>query len=167
MFAQPEKSGSLVLTATGGVVGLAGVVFLGLGLWGRRETRNALARERIELPVENGRPAAHVTSASAVRTAAEFIRVNTLAATGDRTYAEIEPYLDAERRPTSDRAQAATDERTGAPVENPDHALWIQSTTLQSALQQAYIAFRLSELTVGLGAAFVIAGLGLAAAGRR
>lgn len=166
MSAHSTGRGSLVLTATGAAVGLAGVAFLGTGLWGRRETRGALARERIELPVENG-SASRVTSASAVRTAAEFIRRNTLAATGGRTYAEIEPYLDADRKPTSDRAHAALDERTGAPVENPAHALWIQSTTLQAALQQAYIAFRLSELTVGLGAAFVTAGLGLAAAGRR
>jgi hypothetical protein len=157
---------SLVLTATGAAVGLAGVAFLGTGLWGRRETRSALARERIELPGETG-SASSVITASAVRSAAEFIRRNTLAATGDRTYAEVEPYLDAERKPTSDRALAALNERTGAPVENADHALWIQSTTLQAALQQAYIAFRLSELTVGLGAAFVAAGLGLTAAGRR
>ena len=52
-------------------------------------------------------------------------------------------------------------------MENPDHELWIQSTTLQSALLQAYMAFRLSELTVALGAALAAAGVGLAAAGHR
>ena len=167
MVAHDDGKASLVLTATGAVVGLAGAAFIGTGLWGRRETRCALARERIELPVEDGGSASRLLTAPAVRTASELIRRNTLAATGDRTYAEIEPYLDAERKPTADQAHAALDERTGAPVENPDHALWIQSTTLQAALQQAYIAFRLSELTVALGAAFIAAGLGLAAAGRR
>jgi hypothetical protein len=95
---------------------------------------------------------------------AEFIRQNTIEATGGHTYAETDPYLDAEAKPTSDASQAAKDERTGAPLENPDHDLWIQSTTLQTALMQAYVAFRMSELTIGLGICFSLAGLGLVAA---
>ena len=148
-------------------MGLIGAAFVGVGLWGRRETSRALARERIEDPAGSAQSAAPVTTAAAARSAAELIRRNTLAATGDRTYAEIDPYLDPEGRPTSDAAAAAKDERTGAPVENPDHDLWIQSTTLQSALLQAYMAFRLSDLTVALGAALSVAGVGLVAAGRR
>lgn len=94
---------------------------------------------------------------------AELIRQNTVEATGGRTYAEIDPYVDAEGNTTTDAERAAKDERTGGPVENPEHALWIQSTTLQTALMQAYTAFRLSELTVALGASFVAVGIGLAA----
>lgn len=98
---------------------------------------------------------------------AEFIRRNTVDAAGGRTYAETDPYVDAGGRPTPDRGLAAKDERTGQPVENPDHALWIQSTALQTALMQAYVALRLAELTVALGASFAAAGAGIAAAGRR
>ena len=165
MIVRSDGSGPHALTAsTGAALGLIGAVFVGVGLWGRRETSRALARERVEDPAGNGQ---RVTSAAAARSAAELIRRNTLAATGERTYAEIDPYLDADGRPTSDAADAAKDERTGAPVENPDHDLWIQSTTLQSALLQAYMAFRMSDLTIALGAALAVAGLGLAAAGRR
>jgi hypothetical protein len=164
MIARPDAGESLVLTATGAAVGLAGVAFIGVGLWGRREARQALAREHIASPADAGRP---VTTAPAARSLAEFIRHNTLEATGGRTYAEIHAYVDAEGKPTPDGASAAKDGLTGQPLENPDHDLWIQSTTLQSALMQGYMALRLSELTVALGAAFVAAGAGLATAGRR
>jgi hypothetical protein len=97
---------------------------------------------------------------------AEVIRARTLSAAGGLTYAETPSYLGVDGAPTSDASQALRDERTGAPVESPDHALWIQSTTLQSALMQAYLAFRLAELTAALGAAFVAVGAGLGAAGR-
>jgi hypothetical protein len=148
------------------VVGLAGLVFIGTGLWGRREVRQALARERIVHP---GLPEgdAQVTSAGRARSLAELIRQSTIDATGGRTYAEIEPYLDTRGRPTADSESAARDERTGRPLVNPDAALWIQSTTLQNALMQAYIAFRVSESTTALGGVLVAAGAGLAAAGRR
>ena len=166
MIAPSDDSRSLLLTATGAALGLVGAVFVGVGLWGRRETKRALARERIEDPVGGSRAGARVTTASAARSAAEFIRRNTLAGTGERTYSEIEPYLDAEGNPTSETSSAAKDDRTGGPVENPDHDLWIQSTTLQGALLQAYMAFRVAELTIAVGAAFVVTGVGLAAAGR-
>ena len=108
-----------------------------------------------------------MTSAGRARSLAEFIRQSTVDATAGRTYAEIQPYLDAGGAPTADTAIAARDERTGQPLANPDASLWIQSTTLQTALMQAYIAFRVSESTAALGAALVTAGAGLAAASRR
>lgn len=149
-------------SAAGAVAGLAGVGLVGVGLWARREARQALARERIV-----GVADAPVTTARAARALAEMIRANTLEATGGLTYAEVEPYLDPEGNPTSDAARALTDERTKEPVESPHHDLWIQSTTLQTALMQAYVAFRLAELTVALGASFIAVGAGLASAGGR
>ena len=154
-------------TATGLAVGFAGVGFVGVGFWGRREVTRALARERVVGDSDANAQHALVASARRARSMAELIRRNTLEATGGRTYAEIDPYLDADGSTTSDAERAAKDERTGAPIENPEHALWIQSTTLQTALMQAYTAFRLSELTVALGASFVAVGIGLAAMGRR
>jgi hypothetical protein len=82
-------------------------------------------------------PGAAVTTASAARAPVEAMRESTLTATGGKTR------------------------------ESPEHALWIQSTALQTALVQAYLAQRLAELTVGLGALFVGIGGGLAAAARR
>ena len=97
----------------------------------------------------------------------ELIRRNTIEATGGRTYSEIDPYLDEHGAPTSDVERAASDERTGGRLENPEHALWLQSTTLQTALMQAYMGFRLAELTVAVGVAFCAVGAGLAALGYR
>jgi hypothetical protein len=167
MTARADATASTLPTVTGLAVGMAGLGFIGVGLWARRDVRRALAQERIVGPADGGRPAAPVTDASGARAMAEFIRRNTVGAAGGRTYAETEPYVDAGGKPTPDRGLAAKDERTGQPVENPDHALWIQSTALQTALMQAYVALRLAELTVALGASFAAAGAGIAAAGRR
>lgn len=56
---------------------------------------------------------------------------------------------------------------TGEPVQNPAQALWLQSSTLQTALMQAYLAQRMAELSVGLGTVLVGVGTGLAAVTRR
>lgn len=80
MFARRDGARSLVPTATGAAVGLAGAVFVGVGLWARRETRRALEREHVAGP-----EAAPVTTAASVRATAELIRAHTLAATGGRT----------------------------------------------------------------------------------
>jgi hypothetical protein len=79
----------------------------------------------------------------------------------------VPSYLDPEGSPTGDAALALRDELTGKPVDNPDVRLWLQATTLQTALMQAYLAFRLAELTAGLGGALVAVGAGLSAGGRR
>jgi hypothetical protein len=141
---------------------LAGLGVFGLGLWARRDVRRGLRRERIVAP--GGTP---VESASAARALAETIREQTLEATGGRTYAETEPYLAADGSATSDAASAMLDPATDRPAQNPDVDLWIQSTTLQTALMQAYMAFRLSDLMLGLGGALALAGTGIASAARR
>ena len=142
---------------------LAGVGFTAMGIRARRDVRRALEQERVgsDLVGSTGL----VTTAAGARAVAELIRRNTLKATGGRTYAETPAYLDAEGTPTDDAAHAAKDGR-GRPVENPDHELWVQSTALQSALLQAYMAFRVAELTLALGASFVAVGVGLAGAAR-
>ena len=167
MLAGVKSRGLTAPTAAGFGVGLAGVVFTLAGLWARREVGHALAEERILDPQRAGSTDQLVTTGAAARSMAEFIRKNTLAATSGRTYAETDAYVDEGGTPTSDVERAVRDERTGTPIEHPDHALWIQSTTLQTALMQAYVASRLAELTVALGASFVAVGIGLAAAGRR
>ncbi len=139
----------------------AGLGLLGLGLWARRDVRRGLVRERIVTPGGEA-----VVDAGAARLLAETIREATLSSTGGRTYGETPSYVDQEGRPTADRGLAATDSLTGAPVANPQAALWITSTTLQTALMQAYLAQRLAELTTGLGAVLVGVGAGIAAARR-
>ena len=148
-------------TAAGAGVVVAGLAIAGAGLWARRDVKRGLARERIV------GPGGAVTGAASARSLAETIREQTLESTGGRTYAETDTYLAADGSATSDEAGAMVDETTGKPVANPDVDLWIQSTTLQTALMQAYMAFRLSDLMLGLGGALALAGAGIAAAGRR
>jgi hypothetical protein len=154
--------------ATTGVgVVLSGVCLFGVGLWARRDIRRALARERINAPVGAGGASRPVTSASAARGLAELIRDQTLASTDGRTYAETDEYLAADGSTTGDASLAMRDEATGVPVRNPDVDLWLRATTLQTALMQAYLAFRLAELMIALGGSLVLAGIGLGAAGKR
>jgi hypothetical protein len=129
--------------------------------------RRALAQERITGTGDMRPPNAPVTSAPAARALAEVIRRQTVRATGGRTYSETDQFLSREGGCTSDPSVALTDDRTGRPVTNPDYELWIRSTTLQSALMQAYLAFRLADLTTALGGALLAAGAGVAAAARR
>jgi hypothetical protein len=98
---------------------------------------------------------------------AVLIRERTVEATGGRTYAETDEYLGPQGITTSDEASALRDERTGLPIANPDVTLWVQSTALQTALMQAYMAFRLADLTLALGGALTAAGVGIGAAGLR
>ena len=150
---------------SGIVVGTAGLAFLAVGVWARRTVEAALARENIVSTPDANPPSAPVRSAEAARSLAEVIRSRALAAAGGRTYAETEAYVDADGAPTSDADAARLDERTGAPVENPDHALWLQATALETALMQAYLAFRLADLTIALGGTLVVAGAGTTALG--
>ena len=159
----PRSAATLVRWSGIGTA-LAGAGLVSVGLWARREVRSTLARERIFSSSGTDAESVPVTSGTAARSLAEVIRRSTLESTGGRTYAEAEPYLDSDRRPTSDRARAVVDERTGQPVENPEHALWLQATTLQTGLMQAYMGSRIAELTIGLGAVLIAAGTGITAA---
>jgi hypothetical protein len=143
----------------GAVVCLVGLGLVGVGLWARRDVTRTLVRERIVFG-PGGKP---VVSAAAARSLAESIRESTLETTGGRTYSETPAYVGADGVPTSDTSLAAREDGTGRPVENPHVALWLQATTLQTALMQAYLAYRLAELTTGLGASLAIVGAGLAA----
>lgn len=157
---------SAVARTSGAVVSLAGLGLVGAGLWARREVRAGLARERIVGTPDARPPSAPVTTGTAARSMSEVIRRRTLDAAGGRTYAETPAYVGEDGEGTSDAALALKD-ATGQPVEHPDHALWIQSTTLQTALMQAYLASRLADLTIGLGAALLAVGAGLGAAAER
>jgi hypothetical protein len=146
-------------SASGAAVGLVGLGLVGIGLWARRDVARTLARERIVF----GPDRKPVVSAATARALAESIRASTLETTGGRTYSETPSYVGIDGEPTFDLSLAARDDGTGRSVENPHVGLWMQATTLQTALMQAYLAFRLAELTAGLGATLAVVGAGLAA----
>lgn len=104
---------SSVPVVTGVAVGRAGLGFVGAGLWARRDVARALALEHILSTPDAKSPSAPVTTAVAARSMAEVIRHRTLEATGGRTHAETETFVDADGNPTSDEALALKDERAG------------------------------------------------------
>lgn len=162
-----QSEQNLVAAGAGTGVALVGLGLVGVGLWARRDVRQALAEEHIVGTGSMKPPNAPVTSAEAARSLAAVIRERTVAAAGGKTYAETPEYLARDGGTTSDQEQALVSEATGLPVHNPAYDLWVTSTTLQSALMQAYLAFRIADLTAGLGATLALAGVGIAAAGRR
>jgi hypothetical protein len=93
-----------------------------------------------------------VTSAAAAPALAETIRSRTLAAAGGRTYAETDEFLASGGGTTADAAAALVSEATGQPVHNPTYELWVTSTTLQTALLQAYLSFSFVLAGAGIGA---------------
>jgi hypothetical protein len=153
-----------LVVAAGGGAALAGAGIAGVGVWAHRESRRTLARERIVVDDSGARRL--VDGPRAARALAAMIRDGTLESTQGRTYAETAEYLAADGTPTSDAAAALEDPLTGTPVRNPEADLWVRSTSLQTALNQAYLAFRLADLMVGVGLALVATGVGLAAAAR-
>jgi hypothetical protein len=163
--------GAFVRSTTAGLTGAgvaaAGLGMIAVGLWARREVARALEQERIVGTSDMTPPNAPVTSAAAARALAETIRSRTVAAAGGRTYAETDEFLAPDGGTTSDASAALVSEATGRPVHNPTYELWVTSTTLQTALMQAYLSFKLADLTAGLGLVLVLAGAGIGASSCR
>lgn len=137
------------------------------GAWAHRDVRRALERERVAGiggAVPAGKP---IRSAADARAMAETIREKTLEATGGVTYAEAPSFVTADGVATGSAADAAQHPVTGAPMRNPDVDLWLQSMTLQSALMQAYMGFRVAELTAAIGTCLGALGVGVALTARR
>jgi hypothetical protein len=154
-------------TAAGASLGAVGAACAVAGARAYRDVRTTLERERVT-GVGGGVPVGTaVRDPASARAMAETIRCRTLDTTEGRTYAEVSSYVDAEGQPTRDRASALVDERTGTPLRNPEVDLWLQSMTLQSALMQAYAGFRVAQLTMAVGGALALAGLGVARTGAR
>ena len=152
--------------AVGLGLGAVGAAMIGVGAKARRDVRDALSREQITAVGGMAHPGAPGRSPATRGSLAEVIRSATIEAAGGLTYSETPPFLDSGGQPTADAERALNDQHTGQPVQNPSYELWIRSTTLQSALMQAYVGFRVAEFTAAVGAAFALAGLGLAVAGR-
>ena len=100
------------------------------------------------------------TSGSEAEAFAAVIRKHTLESTGGQTYAEMDRFLDANGKPTSDEAAAAKDPKTGEPVENGARNLWVTSTALSTALNTAYFAERVATFAIVMGIAMLLTGVG-------
>ena len=106
--------------------------------------------------VYQGKPLAEAKLPDALLWQREIIREHTLTSTKGLTFAEMPRTI-----PKLDEAGNQIIGEDGKPVMmlNAARDIWTQSTTLQSALLQGYMAWKLSELVMGLGAAFIFMGL--------
>lgn len=104
------------------------------------DVRNALSDERIITSEDAEIPLADVDSAAEAKAQADVIRTHILETTDGKTYAEL------------DR-------------EDPNRAVYLNSVTLRTALMESYLAFKVSDLVVGLGLIVVLLGFSHVALG--
>jgi hypothetical protein len=172
----------------GGVA--ASVVLMAFGLGsiviatqGRSEVQDKLAQEHIvgtpdmtpaaikqeaqaaNLPASIDLPTCSVAN-EAIDTGAEakcfasYMRVHALEATGGKTYAEMGRYLTKSGKDTDDASLAATDPKTGAPVENTARNTWVTETALGTALNTSFFAEQVALFSMVMGIALLLTGIG-------
>ena len=164
LFRYGGVAASIVLIA----FGIGSIV---VGLDGRAQVRDDLAREQIVGTPDSTIPNQKVDTGSEARAFAAVMRKHTLEATGDQTYAQMGQFLDDNGKPTSDEKAAAIDPKTQKPVQNPARQIWVTETALTTALNTAYFAENVATFAVVMGAALLLVGIGflvlMAAALRR
>ena len=124
----------------------------------REEAMKAGLPASIDLPTVDiaGKP---IDSGERARAFASYIRIHALEATGGQVYAQMGRFATADGKGTSDPALALKDEK-GQPVANPQRNLWIQATTLSTALNTSYMAEQLALFGIVVGVALLLAGIG-------
>ena len=146
---------SLVLVAFG-------IGALVMGISGRAEVRDNIAREQIVGTPDMAASVAgkKVETGAQAKAFANGIRKHTLEATGGQVYSEMGRFLTAAGKPTSDEKAAAVDKATGKPVENPARNIWITSTALSTALNTSYFAEQVAMFAIVMGVALLLTGIG-------
>ena len=158
-----------------------GVTALVLGIDSRGDIRDSLAAEKITgtpdmtpaaiqkeideagIEVESVPQTAvadeSIDTGAKARAFAEYMRVHALLATGGRTYSEMGRYLTENGDETSDVAAAAKDAE-GRPVPNQARDIWVTETALATALNVSYFGEQVSNFSVIVAVALIIAGVG-------
>ncbi len=153
LFQYAGIAASVVLIA----FGIGAVV---IGLDGRDRVGTELAREQIVGTPDSTIPNQLVNSGSEAQAFAKVMRKHTLEATGGKTYAQMPQFLTASGKGTGDKAAAAKDPKTGAPVSNPARTIWVTETALTTALNTAYFAESMATFVIAMGFALLLTGLG-------
>ena len=144
---------SIVLIAFG-----VGSIYTGFD--GRDRVQSDLAREQIVGTPDSTIPGQLVDTGAKAQAFANVMRKHTLEATGGKTYAQMDRFLDANGKPTSDEAKAAKDPKTGQPVENGLRNMWVNETALTTALNTAYFAESVATFAIVMGIALLLTGIG-------
>jgi hypothetical protein len=153
------------LARKGGIAASIILIILGAGAMvagvaGRDQVRTELAREQIVGTPDSTIPGQKVDTGGEARAFAAVMRKHTLEATGGQTYAQMGRFLDESGKPTSDEKAAATDPKSGKPVENPLRNMWVTETALTTALNTAYFAESVATFVIVIGGAMLLVGIG-------
>ena len=167
--------------AAGIVLVLFGVVAIAMGVNGRSTVNDSLRQEQI-VGSPDMNPAAikaeakeagltnvalptcnvagkRIESGESARCFASYIRVHALEASGGLTYSQLPRFATTDGKGTSDEALAAKAEN-GRPLDNPARALWINATSLSTALNVSYMAGQLAIFGIVVGIALLLSGIG-------
>jgi hypothetical protein len=144
---------SIVLIAFG-----VGSIYTGVD--GRDRVQSDLAREQIIGTPDSTIPNQLVDTGSEAQAFAAVMRKHTLEATGGKTYAQMERFVDKSGKPTNDEKAAAVDPKSGEPVANQARNIWVTSTALQTALNTAYFAEGVATFAIVMGVAMLLSGIG-------
>jgi hypothetical protein len=139
---------------------IIGVAAMAVGVAGREKVQNDLAREQIVGTPDSTIPGQKVDTGGEAKAFADVMRKHTLEATGGQTYAQMGRFLDDSGKPTSDEKAAATDPKTGKPVENGLRNMWVTETALTTALNTAYFAESVATFVIAIGGALLLVGIG-------
>lgn len=140
-----------------------GIASIAMGVNGRSEVQDSIAREQIVGTPDSGSIAGEkVTTGSEAKLFAATIRKHTLEITGDRTYSEMGRFLTADGKETDDEAKAGKDPKTGQPLENGARNIWVTSTALSTALNTSFFAEQVSTFAIIMGVAQLLTGIGFA-----
>src|SRR3954466_13787958 len=137
-----------------------GIGAIWVGIDGRAEVRDSLAREGIVGTPDSTIPGQKVDTGDEAKAFANVMRHHALEATGGQTYAEMGRYIDVNGNPTNDENAAAKDPKTGQPVENGLRNLWVTATALSTALNMSYFAEQVALFSIVMGVAMVFTGIG-------
>ncbi|MBX5469425.1 MAG: hypothetical protein IRZ21_05950 [Thermoleophilaceae bacterium] len=138
-----------------------GIGSIVVGANGRAEVRHDLSREQIVgTPDMEGVANKHITTGAMARKFAEGMRKHALEATGGKTYAQMPRYMGKDGKPTNDEKQAATDPKSGKPLDNPARNIWVTETALSTALNTSYFAENVANFAIVMGIALLLTGIG-------
>ncbi len=137
-----------------------GVAAIVIGMVGRADVQSRLAQENIVGTPDSSIAGQTVDTGAEAKVFANTMRVHALEATDGQTYAEMGRYLDEKGNPTDDEALAATDPKTGVPVENGARNIWVNETALSTALSMSFFAESVATFAIAMGVALLLTGIG-------
>ena len=137
-----------------------GVGAIVTGFNGRERVHNDLKHEQIIGTPDSSIPNQLVNNGTKAEAFAKVMRKHTLEATGGLTYAQMPRYMGKDGKATNDEKLAATDPKSGKPVDNPLRNLWVQETALTTALHSSYFAESVATFAMVMGFALILSGMG-------